>query len=72
MSSAKEENVVKPPQKPVIRNTFIFADIRWAFSDDLFLLMQNKHWGYFSLYLVLSIVLGILLVLLGRSIVKPA
>ena len=43
-----------------------------SFADDMFLLMQNKHWGYFSAYLVLSIVLGIVLVWLGRSLVKPA
>ena len=43
-----------------------------SFADDMFLLMQNKHWGYFSAYLVLSIVLGIVLVWLGRSVVKPA
>ena len=27
-----------------------------SFADDMFLLMQNKHWGYFSTYLILSIV----------------
>ncbi len=43
-----------------------------SFADDMFLLMQNKHWGYFSTYLILSIVLGIALVWLGRSLVKPA
>ena len=43
-----------------------------SFADDMFLLMQNKHWGYFSAYLVLSVVLGIVLVWLGRSLVKPA
>ena len=43
-----------------------------SFADDMFLLMQNKHWGYLSTYLILSIVLGIALVWLGRSLVKPA
>lgn len=42
-----------------------------ALADDMFLLIQSKHWGYFSAYLILSIVLGILLVGLGRSLVKP-
>ena len=32
MSSAKDENVVKPPQKPVIRSTFSPGVITWAFS----------------------------------------
>jgi len=43
-----------------------------SFADDMFLLIQNKHWGYFSLYLLLSIFLGIILVNLGRNLVKPA
>ncbi|MDE6451606.1 MAG: CrcB family protein, partial [Odoribacter sp.] len=43
-----------------------------SFADDMFLLMQNKHWGYLSAYLALSIILGILLVWLGRSLIKPA
>lgn len=43
-----------------------------SFSDDMYLLMQNKQWGYFSLYLGLSILLGIVLVWIGRSLIKPA
>lgn len=42
-----------------------------SFADDMFLLIQNKYWGYFSTYLILSIVLGIALAWLGRSLVKP-
>lgn len=42
-----------------------------SFADDMYLLMQNRHWGYFSLYLGLSIVLGIVMVLIGRSLVRP-
>ncbi|MCD8183404.1 MAG: fluoride efflux transporter CrcB [Bacteroides sp.] len=42
-----------------------------SFSDDMYLLLQNKHWGYFSVYLGLSIILGIILVWVGRSLVKP-
>ena len=29
MSSANEEKVVNPPQKPVMRNTFIEGEITW-------------------------------------------
>lgn len=43
-----------------------------SFSDDMYLLLQNKHWGYFGMYLALSIILGIILVWVGRSLVKPA
>lgn len=41
-----------------------------SFADDMFLLLQNKHWGYFALYLGASIALGILMVCLGRWLVK--
>lgn len=41
-----------------------------SFSDDMYLLIQNKHWGYFTLYLGLSIILGIILVWVGRSLIK--
>lgn len=43
-----------------------------SFSNEMFLLIQNKQWGYFTAYFVLSITLGILSVWLGRSVVKPA
>ena len=43
-----------------------------SFSNDMFLQMQNKQWGYLLLYLSLSIVLGLVMVWLGRSLVKPA
>ncbi len=42
-----------------------------SFSDDMYLLMQNKQYGYFATYLALSIILGIILVWIGRSLVKP-
>ena len=41
-----------------------------SFSDDMFLLMQNKHWSVFTLYLGLSILLGLLMVWAGRSLIK--
>lgn len=42
-----------------------------SFADDMYLLMQNKHWGYFALYLGLSIVLGLVMVFIGRGLVRP-
>ncbi len=41
-----------------------------SFSDDMYLLLQQKHWLWFGLYVVLSLLLGLLLVWLGRSLVK--
>jgi len=36
----------------------------------MYLLLQQRHWLYFGLYVGLSFALGLLLVWLGRSIVK--
>lgn len=41
-----------------------------SFSDDMYLLLQNRHWSIFSLYLGLSILLGLLMVWAGRSLIK--
>lgn len=41
-----------------------------SFSDDMYLLLQQRHWLYFGLYVGLSLLLGLLLVWLGRSLVK--
>lgn len=41
-----------------------------SFSDDMYLLMQHRHWSYFALYLIASIVLGIVMVWVGRSLIK--
>lgn len=43
-----------------------------SFGDDMFLLIQNKQWMYFCTYLILSIVIGLIMVWLGRSVIKPA
>ena len=41
-----------------------------SFADDMYLLLQQKHWLYFGLYVGLSFVLGLVLVWLGRSLIK--
>ena len=41
-----------------------------TFSDDLFLLLQQRQGLYFVLYLAGSLVLGLLMVWLGRTLVK--
>lgn len=43
-----------------------------SFSDDIYLLIQNRHWTAFGLYLGLSIVLGIIMVWIGRGLIKTA
>lgn len=41
-----------------------------SLADDMYLLLQQKQWLYFGLYAGLSFALGLLLVWLGRSVVK--
>lgn len=41
-----------------------------SFADDIYLLMQQRHFGLFGLYLVGTLVLGVLLVWFGRALVR--
>lgn len=43
-----------------------------TFGDDLYLLLRQGHAGHFALYLSSSLVLGVLLVWLGRALVRGA
>ena len=43
-----------------------------SFADDMYLLLKGSHWLYFILYVVLSFALGLLLVWLGRSLIKAS
>ena len=38
----------------------------------MYLLLKGSHWLYFILYVVLSFALGLLLVWLGRSLIKAS
>lgn len=40
-----------------------------AFSDDMYMLLQQRHWLSFGLYAGLSFALGLLMVWAGRSLV---
>lgn len=41
-----------------------------SFSNDAFILMQGREWLKFSLYIGLSVFLGLLAVILGRNLIK--
>lgn len=41
-----------------------------AFADDMFRLGERGNWGIMTLYLALSVIIGILLVWAGRAIVR--
>lgn len=41
-----------------------------SFANDAFLLFQHRQWLVLSLYIALSLILGIIMVWVGRSLVK--
>ena len=41
-----------------------------SFANDSFLLLQQRHWIVMLIYIIASVVLGILMVWLGRALVK--
>lgn len=41
-----------------------------AFADDMFRLGERGNWGIMTMYLALSVIIGILLVWAGRAIVR--
>lgn len=41
-----------------------------SFADDIFLMLQQRHWALFALYTGLSLILGVAMVWAGRAIVK--
>ena len=43
-----------------------------SFANDIFVLLGQKHWLLFGLYVVLSLVVGVALVWIGRSLIKAA
>ncbi len=68
---AEKTNLISPQMNVFLITGFCGGFTTFSsFSNDMYLLMQNKQWIYFILYLGLSIVLGILMVIIGRSLVK--
>lgn len=43
-----------------------------SMADDMYLLLSQRHWAYFALYVGGSLLLGLLMVYLGRSLIKVA
>lgn len=41
-----------------------------SFADDIYLLLQHRHFTLFALYLIATLVLGVLLVCLGRALAR--
>ncbi len=70
---AERSNVISPSM-----NVFLITGFCGGFTtfsslaDDMYLLLQQKHWLAFGLYVGFSFVLGLAMVWLGRSLVKAS
>lgn len=68
---AEQKNLLSPTMNVMLVTGFCGGFTTFSsFADDIFLLMQQRHWGIFILYMGLSLVLGIIMVWLGRAVVK--
>lgn len=68
---AEQKNLLSPSMNVMLVTGFCGGFTTFSsFADDIFLLMQQRHWGIFILYTGLSLVLGIIMVWLGRAVVK--
>lgn len=68
---AEKHDVISPSMNVFLITGFCGGFTTFSsFADDLYLLLEQKHWLTFGLYVGLSFLLGVLLVWAGRSIVK--
>lgn len=70
---AEKTNLISPQMNVLLITGFCGGFTTFSsFADDMYLMVQNKQWMWFGLYTGLSLLLGLLLVWLGRSIVKAS
>ena len=68
---AEKTHVISPSMNVFLITGFCGGYTTFSsFADDMYLLLQQKHWLYFGLYVGLSFILGLVLVWLGRSLIK--
>lgn len=70
---AEKNQLVSPTMNLLLITGFCGGFTTFStFSDDLYLLLQQKQTAWFVLYLAGSLLLGLLMVWLGRWLVKAA
>ena len=68
---AERENILSPTMNVMLVTGFCGGFTTFSsFADDIFLLMQQRSWMLLTLYAGLSLVLGVVMVWLGRAVVK--
>ena len=70
---AEKTNLISPQMNVLLITGFCGGFTTFSsFADDMYLMVQQKQWLWFGLYTGLSLLLGLLLVWLGRSVVKAS
>ena len=68
---AERNNMITPTMNVLLVTGFCGGFTTFSsFADDIFLMLQQRHWTMFALYTGLSIILGVIMVWAGRSAVK--
>ena len=68
---AERNNFITPTMNVLLVTGFCGGFTTFSsFADDIFLMLQQRHWAMFALYTGLSIILGIAMVWAGRAVVK--
>lgn len=70
---AERSNVISPSMNVFLITGFCGGFTTFSsFADDVYLMLQQRHWLSFGLYVGLSFLLGLVMVWLGRSMVKAS
>ena len=68
---AERNNFITPTMNVLLVTGFCGGFTTFSsFADDIFLMLQQRHWAMFALYAGFSLVLGVIMVWMGRSVVK--
>ena len=66
-------NLISPSMNVLLITGFCGGFTTYSsMADDMYLLLQQRHWIYFGTYVGLTLLLGILMVYLGRSLIKAS
>ena len=70
---AERSNVISPSMNVFLITGFCGGFTTFSsFADDMYLMLQQRHWMSLGLYVGLSFLLGLAMVWLGRSLVKAS
>ena len=68
---AERHNVLSPSMNVLLITGFCGGFTTFSsMADDMFVLLEQRHWAIFATYVVMSFSLGLLMVWAGRSIIK--